>query len=166
MIFLGLDPGLIRPGFGLIKIKDYPYYIDSGYINIIKINSLSKKLKFLYSGISEIISNYCPSEVAIEETFISKKKNIFKNLKLIQARGTALVCAANHNIPVSEYSSRLIKQCLTGSGASNKINLKKMVYSYLNLRYINSYDALDAIAVALTHYFKYKNKLNNKKYEK
>ncbi|AGI27183.1 Crossover junction endodeoxyribonuclease RuvC [Candidatus Portiera aleyrodidarum] len=157
MIYLGIDPGLLKTGFGLIKIKDYPYYMDSGYINVIKINNFSKKLKFLYSGISEILAHYCPYEVAIEEVFISNKKNIFKTLRLIQARGTAIVCAANHNLPVFEYSSRLIKQCITGYGASNKLILKQIVCSFFKLRYINSYDAIDAIAIALTHYYKYKN---------
>lgn len=161
MIYLGIDPGLLKTGFGLIKIKDYPYYMDSGYINVIKINNFSKKLNLIYSGISEIISHYCPYEIAIEEVFISNKKNIFKTLRLIQARGTAIVCAANNNLPVFEYSSRLIKQCITGYGASTKVILKKIVSSFFKVRYIKNYDAIDAIAIALTHYYNINKKKKN-----
>ena len=106
MIILGIDPGSRRTGFGVIDVSlGTPQYSDSGYIRI-QADSLSQKLAQVYAGVSEIIAQHIPAEMAIEQVFMAK--NADSALKLGQARGSAIVCAANLGWPVHEYAARIV----------------------------------------------------------
>ena len=151
MIVLGIDPGSRRTGYGVIDVSQRaPRYIDSGHI-LIKADTLSQKLAQVYAGISEIIGRHVPAEVAIEQVFIAK--NADSALKLGQARGSAIVCAANHGLPVHEYAARLVKQCVTGHGGADKEAVQRCVVSTLRLKGPPQADAADALAIALTHFY-------------
>lgn len=149
MLILGIDPGSRITGFGVIDAGERePRYIASGCIRL-KDDQLAQRLAQIYAGISELIALHRPAEVAIEQVFMSK--NADSALKLGQARGAAIVCVANHGLPVSEYAARQIKQAVTGSGAADKVQVQHMVTAALRLSASPQADAADALAVALTH---------------
>lgn len=150
MIILGIDPGSIVTGFGLIEIQNKkPSYLASGAIRI-KSEEPYLKLKEIYAGISEIIARYAPSESAIEQTFMNK--NAASALKLGQARGAAMVALAMHDLPVAEYSAKQIKQAVVGYGSAEKSQVAHMVKTLLKIQHDLQSDAADALATALCHF--------------
>ncbi len=149
MIVLGIDPGSRLTGYGVIDLAEaQPRYLASGCIRI-KADDLAQKLAQVYAGVAELIAMYRPGEFAIEQVFMSR--NADSALKLGQARGTAIVCAANHGLMVSEYGPRQIKQAVTGTGAADKAQVQHMVTAILGLSATPQADAADALAIALTH---------------
>ena len=148
---MGIDPGLINTGYGIISFKDQiKEILDFGIITPDKTSSLSCRLNTIYNDISSIISKYQPDCLSVEEVFYSN--NIKTTLKLGQARGAVLIAAAQSQIEIYEYSARKIKLSLTGNGNANKQQVKFMVGNTLNLN-ISEYkdDASDALAAALCH---------------
>lgn len=151
MIILGIDPGSRFTGFGVIDASQAaPRYVDSGCIRI-NASDLAQKLAQVYAGVAEIIARHCPAQFAIEQVFMAK--NADSALKLGQARGTAIVCAANHGLPVHEYAARLVKQSVTGHGGADKLQVQQMVTATLKLSGTPQADAADALAIALTHFY-------------
>lgn len=148
MILLGIDPGSRVTGYGVIDVTAKPRYIASGCIRI-EGDDLAQKLARVYAGIGELIGLYRPVEFAIERVFMAK--NADSALKLGQARGSAIVCAANHGIPVHEYAARQVKQAITGNGGAEKAQIQHMVTALLSLDAPPPADAADALAIALTH---------------
>ena len=149
MLILGIDPGSRITGYGVLDVSlATPRYVASGCVRI-QSGELSQKLAQIYAGISELIAVHCPAEFAIEQVFMAKNPD--SALKLGQARGTAIVCAANHGLPVSEYGPRQIKQAVTGTGAAGKAQVQHMVTAILGLSATPQADAADALAIALTH---------------
>ncbi|MFN2332437.1 MAG: crossover junction endodeoxyribonuclease RuvC [Halomonas sp.] len=149
MLILGIDPGSRITGYGVLDVStSTPRYVASGCIRI-QADSLAQKLAQIYAGVSELIAVHRPTEFAIEQIFMAK--NADSALKLGQARGTAIVCAANHGLPVSEYGPRQIKQAVTGSGSADKAQVQHMVTAVLGLSATPQADAADALAIALTH---------------
>ncbi|RAR60296.1 MULTISPECIES: crossover junction endodeoxyribonuclease RuvC [Halomonadaceae] len=149
MLILGIDPGSRITGYGVLDVSQpRPVYVASGCIRL-KDDDLAQRLAQCYAGISELIAVHRPSEFAIEQVFMSN--NAASALKLGQARGAAIVCAANHGLPVSEYGPRQIKQAVTGTGAADKSQVQHMVTAVLGLSATPQADAADALAIALTH---------------
>ncbi|SDK98587.1 Holliday junction endonuclease RuvC [Modicisalibacter muralis] len=149
MIVLGIDPGSRLTGYGVLDLSGgKPRYVASGCIRI-KADGLAQKLAQVYAGIAELIAMHRPAEFAIEQVFMAK--NADSALKLGQARGTAVVCAANHGLPVFEYAARQIKQAVTGTGAADKLQVQHMITAVLGLSATPQADAADALAIALTH---------------
>ena len=149
MLILGIDPGSRITGYGVLDVSEArPRYVASGCIRI-GAAELAQKLAQVYAGIAELIAVHAPAEFAIEQVFMSK--NADSALKLGQAGGTAVVCAANHGVPVSEYGPRQIKQAVTGTGAADKAQVQHMVTAILGLSGTPQADAADALAIALTH---------------
>ncbi|MFO8046063.1 MAG: crossover junction endodeoxyribonuclease RuvC [Halomonas sp.] len=149
MLILGIDPGSRITGYGVLDVStSIPRYVASGCIRI-QADDLAQKLAQVYAGVSELIAVHSPAEFAIEQVFMAK--NADSALKLGQARGTAIVCAANHGLPVSEYGPRQIKQAVTGTGSADKAQVQHMVTAVLGLSATPQADAADALAIALTH---------------
>ncbi|WP_163576066.1 crossover junction endodeoxyribonuclease RuvC [Halomonas faecis] len=149
MLILGIDPGSRITGYGVLDVATaMPRYVASGCIRI-QADDLAQKLAQVYAGISELIAVHCPAEFAIEQVFMAR--NADSALKLGQARGTAIVCAANHGLPVSEYGPRQIKQAVAGTGSADKSQVQHMVTAILGLDGTPQADAADALAIALTH---------------
>ncbi len=148
-VILGIDPGSRVTGFGIISFESSrAAYVASGCLRI-KEGGISYRLEQIYAGISEIIDTWSPSQVAIEEVFLAK--NPSSALKLGQARGAAIVAAANKGLSVAEYSARKVKQSVVGSGAADKLQVQHMVQSILGLTARPQADAADALAIALCH---------------
>lgn len=149
MIVLGIDPGSRITGYGVLDLTQaQPRYIASGCIRI-RADDLAQKLAQVYAGVAELIAMYRPAEFAIEQVFMSR--NADSALKLGQARGTAIVCAANHGLSVFEYGPRQVKQAVTGTGAADKVQVQHMITAVLGLSDTPQADAADALAIALTH---------------
>lgn len=148
-IILGIDPGSRKTGYGVIRQEGHrTLYIASGFISITG-DTLADKLQQVYAGVSEVIAQYQPAEFAIEQVFMAK--NADSALKLGQARGVAIVAAANQGLPVSEYAARLVKQAVVGSGAADKRQVQQMVAALLKLSALPQADAADALAIAICH---------------
>ncbi|WP_354623947.1 crossover junction endodeoxyribonuclease RuvC [Psychromonas sp. MME2] len=148
-IILGIDPGSRITGYGVIQQKGSKcIYIASGCIRT-KGDQLAPKLDMIFKGICEIISQYQPSEFAIEQVFMAKNPD--SALKLGQARGAAIVAATQADLYVCEYSARQIKQAVTGSGGASKEQVQQMVMKILSLSGTPQADAADGLAVAICH---------------
>lgn len=149
-IILGIDPGSRITGYGLIKeTASGMEYLDSGCIRTDTTESLSQRLLQIYDGICELMDNYSPAEVAIEQVFMHQ--NPGSALKLGHARGVAMVAAASHRVPIAEYSAREIKQAVVGYGAAQKEQVGHMVVQLLALNSQPQTDAADALAIAICH---------------
>jgi crossover junction endodeoxyribonuclease RuvC len=148
---LGVDPGSIATGYGLIKSNDQTnVLLDYGVIRTDSKKSLPEKLKQIFEGLSRIIAQKHPDELAIEETFYSK--NAKSALVMGQARGVAILAAACAKISVYEYSPKEVKCSVVGRGNASKLQVQYMVKNLLGLKDLpQPPDAADALAVALCH---------------
>ena len=151
MRVIGIDPGLIQTGFGIINVKDDSVtLVDYGIIKPEKKEHLSKRLLTIFNDICHIILDYNPHVFAIEEVFYGK--NVKSTMRLGQARGAAMVAAASKGLPIYEYSARKVKQSVTGNGNAHKSQIQFMVKAKLNMDHSpEPMDAADALAIALCH---------------
>jgi crossover junction endodeoxyribonuclease RuvC len=148
-LILGVDPGSRKTGFGIInQLAGRATYVTSGVIRVPDV-PLPERLKVIFDSVSEIIETYMPQEFAIEQVFMAKSAG--SALKLGQARGAAIVAAVHHELPVSEYEARKVKQSVVGHGGADKIQVQHMVKTLLKLPGTPQEDAADALAVALCH---------------
>ena len=150
MRVLGIDPGSRITGYGLVdKTGNKLVHVDNGAIFTDSADDFPGRLKRIFDGLSEIIAQYQPDQVAIENIFFST--NAQSALKLGQARGAAIVAAVHANLPVSEYSALQVKQAVVGQGRAEKGQVQKMLKALLGLPEIAQADASDALAVAVCH---------------
>jgi len=148
-LILGIDPGSRKTGFGIINaVGSKVEYITSGVIRIPE-TELPERLKVIFDGLTTIIQQHQPEEMAIEQVFMAR--NAASALKLGQARGAAIVAAVTQHLPVSEYEARKVKQSVVGNGAADKTQVQHMVKTLLRLPGVPQEDAADALAVALCH---------------
>jgi crossover junction endodeoxyribonuclease RuvC len=149
VIILGIDPGSRVTGYGLIKVQNNHYqYVASGCIRTVG-EVVSDRLYQIFEGLSSIIRQHGPDEVAIEKIFL--KKNIDSAFKLGQARGAAFVAAASSQLSVAEYAPRLVKKSIVGYGHAEKHQVQEMIKILLCLPGVPQSDAADALAIALCH---------------
>lgn len=160
-IILGIDPGTITTGYGIIRISSHQIdAVDFGCIKPpIKASSAEKYL-VIFNGIEELLNKFTPNAVAVEGQFVHK--NAMSALKLGMARGMALLAAAKRNISIYEYAPRKAKLAVVGNGAASKYQVQKMIQLQLKLHTLpEPEDAADALALALchAHTLKYEQKL-------
>ncbi len=151
MIILGVDPGTLITGYGLVSAdRGAVTFIAAGVIRNKGTRSMPLRLEAIYDGLETIIETYTPDEFAIETAFYGK--NAQSALKIGQARGVAMLAAVHRQLPTSEYAPRAVKKAVTGNGAASKEQVQFMVKSILRLRTVpKELDATDAVAVALCH---------------
>jgi crossover junction endodeoxyribonuclease RuvC len=150
VIYLGIDPGLQRTGWGIIRQSGNSLsFIGCGVVKSDSGDELAGRLKALSSGLREVIMCFNPQEAAIEETFVSV--NGASTLKLGQARGAILLTLAQNNLPVAEYAATLVKKSIVGAGRAEKHQVAQMVRMLLPGCGEHGADAMDALAVAITH---------------
>ena len=131
-LILGIDPGSRVTGYGIIRaIGNRQEYVTSGCIKTTDKANLPERLDVIFQGVSQIINEFVPDELAIERIFMARSAE--SALKLGQARGVAIVAAVNQGLPVHEYEARKIKQAVVGSGAASKAQIQHMVMTLLNL---------------------------------
>jgi crossover junction endodeoxyribonuclease RuvC len=146
---LGIDPGLRATGFGILEKRGNKLsYITSGCIRTTS-GELPLRLKSIVDGLTEIIGDNVPLQVAVEKVFVNV--NPQSTLLLGQARGAAICAAVMHNLPVSEYTALQVKQAVVGNGHAKKEQVQEMVKRLLRLAGDPSPDAADALACAICH---------------
>lgn len=150
MIVLGIDPGSRITGYGIVeKSGNRLIHIDNGAIFTDSAADFPGRLKKIFDGLLEIIAQYHPDQVAVENIFFAT--NPQSALKLGQARGAAIVAAVHAGLPVSEYSALQVKQAVVGQGRAEKEQVQKMLKALLGLPEVAQADASDALAVAICH---------------
>ena len=152
MIVLGIDPGLATLGYGVIE-KDNRGNVRAlacGVVTTPKAESMPVRLAMLEEGITKILEQYNPDEIAMEELFFSK--NITTGIAVAHARGVALLTCVKRCGKLYEYTPMQIKQALTGYGKADKKQMQAVVTSLLKLSAVpKPDDAADALAIALCH---------------
>jgi len=147
---LGIDPGSRKTGYGIIETSGHrSVHIANGCLSLGD-GELAPRLLKLLRGLTEIIEEYAPEEVAIEESFVNRA-NAASALVLGQARGAAICAIAGSGVPMAEYAAAQVKVAIAGNGRAEKQQVQHMVKVLLNLQDKLSPDASDALAVALTH---------------
>jgi len=151
MRILGIDPGTITMGYGVIdNEEDEVALVICGALSRPPRSPIGERLSYFYSKLLEIISHYQPGVVAIEQPFVAK--NVRSALAIGRAQAVAMLAATNKGLPVYEYTPAKIKQRITNYGASSKEQIQEMVRLQLGLSEIpKPNDAADALAVALCH---------------
>ena len=152
MKILGIDPGLVQTGYGIINItENEPKIVDYGVVKPTVNDGLASRLLTIFEDVSEIINMHKPSIFSIEDVFYGK--NAKSALRLGQARGAAMVAAASAGLSIHEYSARKIKQAVTGNGNAHKEQVQFMVKATLKMDKLpEPIDASDALATALCHF--------------
>ena len=152
-IILGIDPGTLWMGYGLIEVNQNQVLLLE--MNAMKLSSRLdhyERLQLIHAKVKQLIDQYQPNDFAIESPFFGK--NVQSMLKLGRAQGVAIATAMQAGIPVAEYSPKKIKQSITGNGNAAKEQVWKMLQQLLRMHEkIQRYDASDALAVAICHYF-------------
>lgn len=156
MNVLGIDPGLVNTGYGIISsINNNFELIDYGVIKTNSKDKLSNRLKIIFNEVSQLIKQYNPKVLSIEEIFYSK--NVKSSLLLGHARGVAMAAASVNEILVYEFAARKVKQSLTGNGNAHKNQVRFMVKNLLKMNEApKSEDASDALGIALCYMFQNK----------
>jgi crossover junction endodeoxyribonuclease RuvC len=124
-------------------------HVANGQIRTDSAAPLPKRLAALAEQLEELIAEHRPGAAAAEEVFVNK--NPQSTLKLGQARGVVLMCAARSGIDVGEYSPALVKKAVVGTGGAEKTQVHAMIARLLPGAKIAGPDAADALAVAITH---------------
>jgi crossover junction endodeoxyribonuclease RuvC len=152
MIILGVDPGTLTTGYGVVEGKKGRFKVlDFDVVKNRGEQRMPIRLRAIYSTLCWVIERYHPDEFAIETAFYGK--NAQSAMKLGHARGVSILAAVNHEIPTTEYSPREVKRAVVGNGAASKEQVSYMVQSILKLKAPPKYyDATDALAVAICHY--------------
>lgn len=151
MIVLGIDPGLAIVGYSIVemvgnKMKLHEY----GCITTSSKSPLPLRLEVIYSKLNDIIKEYRPLELAIEELFFNQ--NVKTAITVAQARGVEVLTAKINGLDIFEYTPLQIKQAITGYGHADKGQIQYMVKLLMGLDKVpKPDDAADAIAVAICH---------------
>lgn len=156
MKILGIDPGIGRTGWGVIRVERGELKVEKyGCIETSMKLPLEERLLAVHTEISRVINEESPSALAIEELFF--QNNAKTALVVGQARGVALLAAAQNGLSVGEYTPLQVKVAVAGYGKAEKGQVGQMVKTLLKLQAIpKPDDTADALAIAITHAFSYK----------
>ena len=146
---LGLDPGSLRTGYGLIDCSaGGERHVTNGCISAGG-GEFLLRLRRIFDAVVSLVEEHHPDEIAIERVFVHRNPD--SALKLGQARGAAICAAVGLGAIAHEYAPRAIKRAVSGYGAAEKSQVAKMVTMLLALEHRPAADAADALAVALCH---------------
>ena len=151
-IVLGIDPGLTRCGYAVLRVSGNTEVSMSalGVLSTSPEKDLPNRLAEIAREIEELLDEYQPSAVAVERIFF--QSNVRTAMSVGQVSGLVLSAAARRNIEVVQYSPNQVKLALTGWGGADKAQVQKMVKERLKLNSIpKPADAADAAAIALCH---------------
>lgn len=150
MIILGVDPGSIRTGWGVIELAGPKLRgVAAGTVEASTKDAFEQRLRTVYRGICDIIEKYAPEQMAVEDVFFAH--NARSALKLGQVRGVVLLAGAQADLPIGSYAPALVKRSVAGRGQANKEQIGQIACAMLGFRTIPGPDATDALAIAITH---------------
>lgn len=149
---LGIDPGSLKTGFGVLEDRPgrTPMVLKCGVLATRSAMEVPERLLYLYKGLRDIILEFQPSEMALENIFVGR--NVKSAFVLGQVRGIAMLAAAQAGLKVFEYAPATVKKAVVGSGASAKEQVRHMVCCLLDLKLDNApLDVSDALSLAICH---------------
>ena len=151
MRILGIDPGTIVAGYGIIDSEAGDMtFVCCNALKCKQRSPIGERLVYLYDEITEVILKYHPDVMAIESPFVGQ--NIQSALAIGKAQAVAILAAGKKGIPCFEYTPAKIKQGAADYGASSKEQVQQMVKLQLGLAEVpRPNDAADALAVAICH---------------
>lgn len=154
-VILGIDPGTTIMGYGVILCQGKKVeMLSMGVIRLSKYNDHALKLQKIFDRCVGLVEEYHPDELAIEAPFYGK--NVQSMLKLGRAQGVAIAAALSHQVPITEYAPKKIKQSITGNGNAAKEQVAAMLQSILKIpadKMPKELDATDGLAAALCHFY-------------
>lgn len=153
MRVLGIDPGTVRMGFGVVDEAPTPVVQDFGVVTLPGSMALEHRLYQLFTHVSNMISVFQPTVVAVEDGFVGEgaRRFIKPAIALGQAQGVVLISAASHGIPVFRYTPAQVKQAITDYGAAPKGQVREAIAATLGLAPPPETDAADALSVCICH---------------
>lgn len=156
-IILGIDPGTIIMGYGIIEVNGQSIrLLEMGVLKLSAKDDAYERLEKIHKRVSQLLKEFRPVDFAIEAPFFGK--NVQSMLKLGRAQGVAIAAAMQAGVTVCEYSPKKIKQSITGNGNAGKEQVFKMLQQLLSIDDKPQHmDASDALAVAVCHHFQQKN---------
>lgn len=151
MIILGIDPGSVVTGFGLIEHRNRKNrLLQCGCIRPGKTLSFPRRLLYIYDHMRDLVAEARPHEVALESVFYGA--NTQSLIKLCQARGAIVTALANSDLPIAEYAPREVKRAVVGRGGAAKEQVQFMIQRLFGNKALDqALDATDAVAIALCH---------------
>ncbi len=150
MLVLGVDPGSLVTGYGLVEKNGHQLTcINTGTISASRDILFYERIHKIFHSMVEIMTKYSPQEMAIEDVFFAK--NVKSALKIGHARGAILVAAVQCGLKIFEYTPMEIKKSVVGYGRATKKQVCSMAQVILNLKTRPGLDASDALATAICH---------------
>ena len=156
MVVLGIDPGFGRVGYGIINFVNNKYKaIEYGCISTDANSYFPERLRKIELDLREIISRYNIDAASIEDLYFNT--NSKTAIKVAEARGVILNTLVSLDIPIFEYTPLQAKLAIVGYGRAEKVQVKNMVKSFLNLEKMPKLDdTTDALAIAICHTHNYR----------
>ncbi len=153
MGILGIDPGTLRMGYGVIGDGPNPHADDYGVIALPRKMPLEQRLYQLHTHVLNLIAIFNPTAVAVEEPFVGTGERRFPGAALAigQAQAVVLIGAASQGIPIFRYAPAMVKRAVADYGAASKEQMREIVAATLGLKEVPDSDAADALAVGLCH---------------
>ena len=153
MTVLGIDPGTLRMGYGIIAARPAMQAADYGVIALPSSMPLEQRLYQMHTHILNLIAIFRPEAIAVEDPFIGRGERSFpaSSLAIGQAQAVVLIGAAGQGIPIHKYPPAQVKRAVADHGAAAKHQMRGIVAATLNLPPTLETDAADALAVALCH---------------
>lgn len=151
MRVLGIDPGSVRLGYGVVDkaAGGRLLRVTDGVITMNPTIPFPERLLIISKSLNAIIEEFRPDATAVESIFFAK--NAHSAAILGHVRGVALLASANYSLPVFEYSPKTVKLAATGFGGAEKGQMQKMIQLLLKTETAPAQDAADALAVAICH---------------
>ncbi len=151
MLILGIDPGSQVLGYGLIRKEgNRPHYVEHGHLKITERIDFVPRLGIMSQRVEQLIQKWRPQVCVIEKIFLGR--NVDSAFKLGHIRGVCMHEATKVGAEIVEYTPRVVKQGITGSGSASKEQVQMLLHAQLNIRdKTNSFDASDALALAFYH---------------
>jgi crossover junction endodeoxyribonuclease RuvC len=149
VIALGIDPGTATCGFGIVTLQDGQLrLVDAGVIRTGSDETDATRLSQLHSALTTLVAEYQPTRVGVERLFF--QRNVQTAMTVGQARGVALLVAAQAGLPIDEPTPNEVKQSICGNGSADKQQVAGMVARLLSVSLDGvPDDATDALAVAI-----------------
>ena len=155
MKILGVDPGLLRTGYGVIE-SDGPEkmkLIEAGIVKTSSEESISERLVTIYRNLTDVIAEHKP-EVLVLEKLYSHYKHPITSILMGHARGVICLASGVNNVRLVSYPATRIKKAVTGNGAAAKTQVQRMVKMLLSLNKLpEPHDVSDALAMAISYVY-------------
>ena len=151
MRILGVDPGLLITGYGVISVDGSPELIEAGVVRTKVNDGIAERLRKIYQSLAQVIEEHRPEALVIEKLY-AHYKHPTTAILMGHARGVVCLLSGTHQIPMVSIASTHIKKATTGMGHAGKLQMQRMVQHSLNLKSLpEPPDVADALAVALAY---------------